>query len=208
MPRVAYSDAQREQIRKELVAVGLELMTKQGIQHTTVEQIYQKVGISRSFFYTFFPTKEDLVVEMLYLQQPKVLQYARQLMNDPSLGWRQAVGRFLHLCCYGERNGIAVLSVEEQQKVFRRLPPESYRVFRHRQQRLFGQLLEIFGVRAEPERVGLFTNLCLAAMVIQRAIPGSLPLLVPELAQATTQVQLDSIVDWLARLRDEDAHNQ
>ena len=46
MPKVAYSEAQREQIRRDLVAVGLELMTKQGIQHTTVEQIYQKVGIS------------------------------------------------------------------------------------------------------------------------------------------------------------------
>lgn len=84
MPKVAYSEAQREQIRRDLVAVGLELMTKQGIQHTTVEQIYQKVGISRSFFYTFFPTKEDLVVEMLYLQQPRVVAYARQLLADPS----------------------------------------------------------------------------------------------------------------------------
>ena len=34
MPKVAYSEAQREQIRRDLVAVGLELMTKQGIQHT------------------------------------------------------------------------------------------------------------------------------------------------------------------------------
>lgn len=46
MPKVAYSEAQKEQVRRDLVAVGLELMTKQGIQHTTVEQIYQKVGIS------------------------------------------------------------------------------------------------------------------------------------------------------------------
>ena len=99
MPKVAYSEAQREQIRRDLVAVGLELMTKQGIQHTTVEQIYQKVGISRSFFYTFFPTKEDLVVEMLYLQQPRVVAYARQLLADPKLDWRQAVTRFLRICC-------------------------------------------------------------------------------------------------------------
>ena len=62
MPRVAYSEQEREQIKKELVAVGLELMAKQGIQHTTVEQIYKRVGISRTFFYSFFPTKEDLIV--------------------------------------------------------------------------------------------------------------------------------------------------
>ena len=63
MPKVAYSEEDRERIRTQLVAVGLELMAKQGIQHTTVEQIYQAVGISRTFFYSFFPTKEDLIVE-------------------------------------------------------------------------------------------------------------------------------------------------
>lgn len=208
MPKVAYSEAQREQIRKDLVAVGLELMTKQGIQHTTVEQIYQKVGISRSFFYTFFPTKEDLVVEMLYLQQPRVLKYAQELLADPELDWQKAVTRFLHACCYGERNGIAVLSVEEQQKIFRRLSPESYQSFRERQQRLFGQLLELFGVHAVPERISLFTNLCLAMMVIHRAIPGSLPLLVPEAAEATIDVQINAIADWLFSLRIQDAQSQ
>ena len=65
MPKVAYSEEEKEQVRKTLIEVGLELITKQGIQHTTVEQIYKKVGISRTFFYSFFPTKEDLIVETL-----------------------------------------------------------------------------------------------------------------------------------------------
>lgn len=208
MPKVAYSEAQREQIRKDLVAAGLELMTKQGIRHTTVEQIYQKVGISRSFFYTFFPTKEDLVVEMLYLQQPRVVEYARRLLADPELSWRQAVAKFLHSCCCGERTGIVVLTVEEQQKIFHRLSPEGYQSFRDKQRRLFGQLLTIFGVRPEAERISLFTNLCLAVMVIQRAIPGSLPLLVPEAADATMDLQINAIVEWLDRLRALDAQQQ
>ena len=62
MPKVAYSEEDRERIRTQLVVVGLELMAKQGIQHTTVEQVYKKVGISRTFFYSFFSTKEDLIV--------------------------------------------------------------------------------------------------------------------------------------------------
>ena len=65
MPKVAYSEEEREQIREALVATALEEMARQGIQHTTVEQIYKKVGISRTFFYSFFSTKEDLIVEML-----------------------------------------------------------------------------------------------------------------------------------------------
>ena len=96
MPKVSYSEEEREKIRDALVDAGLDLMTKQGIQHTTVEQIYKKVGISRTFFYTFFPTKEDLIVEALYLQQPKIIEYAQKLMDDPSLSWREGVKQFLH----------------------------------------------------------------------------------------------------------------
>ena len=53
MPKVAYSEEDRERIRTELVAVGLELMAKQGIQHTTVEQIYKKGWYFTNFLLLF-----------------------------------------------------------------------------------------------------------------------------------------------------------
>ena len=203
MPKVSYSEEERARVREALVTTALALMARQGIQHTTVEQIYRAVGISRSFFYTFFPTKEDLVVEMLYLQQPRVVAYARQLMEDPSLTWREGVERFLHACCYGERNGIAVMTIEEQQLLFRRLSEESYRHFREKQLQLFARLLESFGIRPDAGRVALFTNLSLAVMVLRRAIPSSLPLLVPEAADAAADVQIGAIVDCLEGMRED-----
>lgn len=101
MPKVAYSQEDRDRIRQALTTTALELMARQGIQHTTVEQIYKKVGISRTFFYSFFPTKEDLIVETLYLQQPRILALARKLAADPALTRREAIRTFLHACCYG-----------------------------------------------------------------------------------------------------------
>ena len=199
MPKVAYSEEDRVRIREELVAAGLELMAKQGIQHTNVEQIYKKVGISRTFFYSFFPTKEDLVVETLYLQQPKIIAYVRKLMADPALSCRGAVKQFLHACCYGEKNGIAVLTIEEQQLIFKRLSKESYQVFRQKQRRLFGEILENFGIRADAARINLFTNLSLTVMVVRRAIPSTLPLFVPEAADETVDFQLNGIVDTLEK---------
>ena len=199
MPRVAYSDKDRERIRTQLVAVGLELMAKQGIQHTTVEQVYKKVGISRTFFYSFFATKEDLIVETLYLQQPKIIQYVQTLMADPALSWRDAVKQFLHACCYGEKNGIAVLTIEEQQLIFKRLSKESYQVFRQKQLRLFGEILKNFGIHADAARIHLFTNLSLTAMVVRRAIPDTLPLFVPEAADETVDAQLNAVLDILEK---------
>lgn len=104
MPRVAYSEKDKERIRTALITVGLELMAKQGIQHTTVEQVYKKVGISRTFFYSFFSTKEDLVLETLYWQQPRIVEYVQKLMADPALTWRDTVKKFLYDCCYGEKS--------------------------------------------------------------------------------------------------------
>ena len=201
MPKVAYSEEDRERIRQSLIETGLALMAQQGIRHTTVEQIYQAVGISRTFFYSFFPTKEDLIVQSLYLQQPKILAYAESLMADPKLSWREAVTQFLYACCYGEQYGIAVLTVEEQQRIFQRLPEESYRLFREKQARLFGGLLERFGVPADRANINLFTNISLTAMVVRRAIPEVLPLFVPEAADETVAFQIRAIVDCLQELR-------
>lgn len=201
MPKVAYSEEERADIRKNLIAAGLDLMAKQGIQHTTIQQIYERVGISRTFFYTFFSTKEEFVVEMLYVQQPKIIAYTQTLMRDPNLSWRSAVKEFLHSCCYGERSGIAVLTIEEQQLIFRRLSKDQEQIFREKQRCLFGNILESFGIKAEPERIAVFTNLCLTVLVIRRAIPDTLPLFVPEAADKTIEIQIDAIVDTLEGFR-------
>lgn len=205
MPKVAYSDADRERVRDDLITVALEKMARQGIQHTTVEEIYRSVGISRTFFYTFFPTKEDLIVEALYTQQPKVLAHAQRLMDNPAFSWREGVRQFLVSCCYGEQNGIAVMTLEEQQNLFRRLSPESYQVFREKQASLFGNILKCFGIRADKETIGLFTNLSLTVMVIRRAVPKNLPFLVPEAADATVEFQINAIVDFLEKMKQEHA---
>lgn len=206
MPKVAYSQEDRDRIRQALTTTALELMARQGIQHTTVEQIYKKVGISRTFFYSFFPTKEDLIVETLYLQQPRILTFARKLAADPALTWREAIRTFLHACCYGEKNGIAVLTVEEQQLIFRRLSPESYQTFRNKQAQLFGNILKCFDIRPYKERIALFTNLALTVMIVRRAIPNTLPLFVPEAADETVEFQINAIVDCLEAMRESDSH--
>lgn len=205
MPKVAYSDADRERVRDDLITVALEKMARQGIQHTTVEEIYRSVGISRTFFYTFFPTKEDLIVEALYTQQPKVLAHAQRLMDNPAFSWREGVRQFLVSCCYGEQSGIAVMTLEEQQNLFRRLSPESYQVFREKQASLFGNILKCFGIRADKETIGLFTNLSLTVMVIRRAVPKNLPFLIPEAADATVEFQINAIVDFLEKMKQEHA---
>ena len=71
----------------------------------------------------------------------------------------------------------SVLTIEEQQLIFKRLSEEKYREFRQRQLWLFGKILETFGIKADENKIGLFTNLSLSMMVMRRALPDTLPLL-------------------------------
>ena len=82
---------------------------------------------------------------------------------------------------------------------------ESYQVFRQKQRRLFGEILENFGIQADTARINLFTNLSLTAMVVRRAIPNTLPLFVPEAADETVDFQLNAIVDALEKLKTDPA---
>ena len=116
MPKVAYSEEDRRRVREELLTTALKLMSTQGIQHTTVEQIYQAVGISRTFFYSFFPAKEDLIVETLYLQQPRILAFARKLMADPNLSWQEAVEKLYRMAKYEYESLLEYMERERQRK--------------------------------------------------------------------------------------------
>ena len=180
MPKVAYSEEERARIREALVTTALELMARQGIQHTTVEQVYKAVGISRTFFYSFFPTKEDLIVETLYLQQPRVLAYARKLMAGPGSelagGGGKVPPRLLLRRAQRHRRFDHRGAAAAFPAACRRRATGSSGRSRPGCSATFWSASASGPATA---RVSLFTNLCLAVMVIRRAIPDTLPLLGP-----------------------------
>lgn len=105
MGRKAYSEQEREQVRTALLTTVIQCIVDRGLIHSSIDVLCKKVGISKTFFYTFFPSKEELVLEALRYQQPKLLQYARQLMGDPALSWRDGVRTFLETCATLRKRG-------------------------------------------------------------------------------------------------------
>lgn len=98
-------------------------------------------------------------------------------------------------------DGIAVLSIREQKLIFDRLSAESYEEFRRKQIRLFGDILNGFGVTADQSTVKIFTNLSLTVMIIRKAIPDNLPLFFQEAADETLDFQINAIVDLLEKMK-------
>ena len=75
MARKSYSDKEREQVKEALLITVLESIVNQGLVHSSIAILCEKVGISKTFFYSFFSSKEELVMQALRYQQPKLLRY-------------------------------------------------------------------------------------------------------------------------------------
>jgi len=55
----------REDRKEEILSAALELFAKQGITHTTMQDIAQKANISKGLIYNYFSSKEDLLNELI-----------------------------------------------------------------------------------------------------------------------------------------------
>ena len=203
MPRKAYSEQEREQVRTALLTTVIQCIADQGLIHSSIDTLCKKVGISKTFFYTFFASKEDLVLEALRYQQPRLLYYAQQLMDDPSISWQDGVRTFLETCAYGEKKGIAVLSIEEEQEVYRCLSRENFQTFRDDQTKLVRDLLVIFGLPANSIDPRLFGNLALSMMMVYKAIPNTIPFLFPEVAEDMVAFQINALLDEMRRVKED-----
>lgn len=202
MARKAYSEQEREQVREALLTTVIQCIVDRGLIHSSIDILCRKVGISKTFFYTFFSSKEELVLQALRYQQPKLLRYAQQLMDDSSLSWREGVRTFLETCVYGEKRGIAVLSIEEEQEVYRCLSQENFQTFREDQIKLFCSLLVIFGFPMGSIDPRLFGNLALSMMMIYKAILNTMPFLFPEAAEDMVEFQINALLDEMQRTKE------
>lgn len=202
MARKSYSDQEREQVKEALLTTVLQCIVDRGFIHSSIDVLCKKVGISKTFFYSFFSSKEELVLQALRYQQPKLLRYAQQLMDDPNLCWKEGVKAFLKNCCYGAKNGVAVLSIEEEQQIYRCLSEESFQAFRQDQVRLYRSLLMIFGLPVDSIDPRIFGNLALSMMMIYKAIPDTMPFLFPEVAEDMVEFQVNTLVDEMERAKE------
>ena len=201
MARKSYSPKEREAIKKALQETLLQCIAENCLIHTSIDSLCQKVGISKTFFYSLFNSKEELVLQALRYQQPKLLAYAQELMNDSKLSWREGVKVFLQNCCYGAKNGIAVLSIEEEQEIYHCLSQENFQAFQRDQLIFFSKLLAIFQLEVDNIDPRLFGNLALMMMMVYKAIPNTMPFLFPEIVEDMVDFQINALLDAMEQAK-------
>ena len=77
-----------EDRRKQLIGIGLRMLTERPIHQVTVDEVAAEAGISRSLLFHYFPTKQEYYAEVVRASSRRLL---RALRHDPALDPDEAV---------------------------------------------------------------------------------------------------------------------
>lgn len=174
MSRKAYSEEERERLRKQLLSITLKSIIERGVVHSSINYLCKELGISKTFFYSFYSSKEELILDAIRYQQPKLIAFAEALMADEKQSWLEALEVFLRRCCEGSQNGIAVLSIEDEQEVYKCLSEDNFKAFQQDQLVFYKKIMEIFTISTDNINPKLFGNMVLAMIMTYKAIPNTM----------------------------------
>jgi AcrR family transcriptional regulator len=78
-------DKQREETRRRLYHAALEVFARDGVDSCRIEDIAQRAEVSRAAFYFHFPTKEDVLLQLLRESEQPVVDTLEALPASASL---------------------------------------------------------------------------------------------------------------------------
>lgn len=123
MPQV-FSLKEKEELSQKMLTVGFELLKQYGMTHTSVEKVTKAVGIGRSTFYNFFPTKEKFVYEIISYQREKGRKKFNQILNGREKMTMPEAKEYLRYLYSGEDTIYPYLTPTDEAKLQAALPED------------------------------------------------------------------------------------
>lgn len=91
----AFTDEDRLRARQTIMTEGRRLYLAGGLNGVSLSRLADAAGIAKTSFYAFFPSKEDLILDLLAAEAPGVSNRVMNLLADPTLPARDALSGFL-----------------------------------------------------------------------------------------------------------------
>ena len=196
MSRKAYSPEERETLRSNMLARSASIFAEKGLRNTNLEDIYVPEGISKTFFYTFFPSKASLIGEVFRMQSKDILDtLTRNVWEYGSVnGMRETLkdvvaGRWF------------ISTFDDQNYVRDLLSDEEFIGFKNDRIVLFADILNIVGIPVSRLDPRVFYNMLMSVVWTCRSNQSSLPFLYGEVIRTSSEIQIGRLVDYLASLR-------
>ena len=143
-----FTEQEKIAIRQELKEYARECIKLYGAKRTTVDQLVEKVGISKGAFYKFFDTKELLCFEIaegyhteVYGEALKVFQTRMDLSEKDRMA-----EALLAACKLMEENSMMDMMENDMPYILRKLPTEIVRDHYHSDDVHIKELIEASGI--------------------------------------------------------------
>jgi AcrR family transcriptional regulator len=125
MPR--FSEHERQVIKSRLLKEGERLFAAHGIKRVSVDELARAIGIAKGSFYSFYPSKEQLFTEIVFVAQSRLWEELEEFLQanaespprellKRALIWM--IGQFEHYPLLGKLDG------ETAEYLFRKLPED------------------------------------------------------------------------------------
>lgn len=202
MAKKTYTAQDRERLTEQLLDRGQELFARYGYRTAPLKEVYEPLGISKTFFYTFFPGKEALAIQVLRRQRTLMLKRAQDVVRRAPT-WRAGMEQVFDLFFHGSQNGVFVLELEDLPHLCRHMTQEEQREFWEGLSEFYRALLALCDIPASQQEYQLVQNMVSTLLLAYHSrLYASLPF-APGLEEETMSLQVKLIIDYL-----EDLHRQ
>lgn len=203
MSRKAYSPEERTALKTKLHAIGLELYLEKGVQNVRLPEILKKAGISKPFFYTFYSSLGELILNIIDEQYAQIINLLQNIQNDITLNWREKIETFIVRILHHKEQHLYILSPEEEVWVYQHLGKEKFDTFQNTQIGLYTHFLKTWGISTELLPPQVLGNYLLSLIIVRNNAKTSLPFLFHDYLDETAMLQISVLLDRLETL-----HNQ
>lgn len=203
MARKNYTQEDRARVRQALLDTGLEMAGHRGLRGLHLAELTRAVGISKPYFYTFFDSLEDFILQLMEEQRSRLLRLLERELARPEGSWEEHVEAFLRTILRHRDNGILVMTQREEADLHSRLAPERFQNFRPGQREFFLQVMDLLGIRRGKCRPEVLANLVFSCVLIYNSAPESMPFFFSADLEETAELHVKFLVQYLASLRGE-----
>ncbi len=125
-PRI-FALQEREEARIRMLDAGFELIKEHGMTHASVEKVTKAVGLGKSTFYNFFPSKEMFVCEIIKYQRDRAKQFFMDKLDGREKMPVTEAKEFLKKIIFSKDSIYQYLSSGDEARLKAALPSE-YRI--------------------------------------------------------------------------------
>ena len=201
MARKSYTEEDRARVRQALLDTGLEMAVDKGLGGLHLAELTRAVGISKPYFYTFFPSLEDFELQLMEEQRCRLLRLLEEELARTEGTWEEHVEAFFQTILRHRDHGILVMTQREEADLHSRLTPERFQDFRPGQRAFFLRLMALLDIREADCPPEVLANLVFSCLLIYNSAPESMPFLFPSHLEETAVLHVKFLVNYLASLR-------